>query len=126
MCIFGAVSITYACGNSSGAKQNSLSGTSSCNSIAKAEQVSAGDKSPNIKVINADIKTIVLGEISATCETSCLDKTQNAPAYPYKKVNSSSKQVKSPKSDDSEKQKSDKAQTAEIKQNNMPAAAKLD
>lgn len=124
--VLGATTVIYACGNSSKAEQTSAASGSSCSSIAKASQVSASDKSQDVKAITTDAKSKDSGEMSAVCGSSCASKAKCASVCPTMKDNSSAKQTKSTKIDDSPKQKSAKSKTVEIKQSNAPLASNHD
>jgi hypothetical protein len=124
--VLGATTVIYACGNSGKAQQTSTTSGSSCGSAVKASQVSATDKSQDVKAIATNTTSKDCGEMSASCGSSCLGKAKSASACPTMKDDSSTKQTKSTKIDDSSKQKSAKFKTAEIKQSNAPLASNQD
>lgn len=122
----GATTVIYACGNSSKAEQTSTTGNSSSGTITKASQVSVTDNSRDVKAITTDAKAKDCSGMSANCGTSCTDKTKSASACPAMKDGSSAKATKAIKVDNLVKQKSAKAKTVEIRQNNTPLAANQD
>ncbi len=111
--VLGATTIIYACGNSGNAQQTSTTSGSSCGSAVKAGQVSAIDKSQDVKAITTDAKSRDCGEMSANCGSSCVGKAKSASTCPAMKDNSS-------------KQKSVKSKTVEIKQSNASLASNQD
>lgn len=121
--VLGATTVIYACGNSGKADQASTTSGSSCGSTTKASQVSATDKSQDVKAITTDAKANNCGEMSSSCGSTGVDKAKCASACPSMKNDSSTKQTKATKVDDSVKQKSAKAKTVEIKQSNAPLAS---